>query len=130
MIRTYTIHSPLRVPQSKTKDFILNLNNYRNAHYHTLNTAKRRYKAAIDSQVQQLPQMQTIALLYVLYPGSRRRTDLANVISIHQKFFEDALVEAGKLPDDDYAHLLESGMAFGHVDKGDPRVTIEILHRS
>ena len=40
------------------------------------------------------------------------------------------LVEAGKLPDDNYQHLLSSSERFGAVDKDDPRVVITITDLS
>jgi len=119
------IESPLRVPAGKN-DFILNLNNYRNEHYQTLNKAKIAYKQLIHNQVAKLPKMNKIIVQYTLHPKTRHLTDIGNVIAIHKKFFEDALVEAGKLPDDNYQHLLSSSERFGAVDKDNPRVVINI----
>jgi len=119
------IESPLSVPVGR-KEFILNLNHYRNAHYQTLNKAKIAYKQLIHSQIAKLPKMNKIIVHYTIYPKSRHLTDIGNVVSIHKKFFEDALVEAGKLPDDNYQHLLSSNERFGYVDKDNPRVTISI----
>lgn len=122
----HKIKSPLWVQQSKKKKFYLNLNAYRNAHFHTLNKAKIEYKKLVKSQVILLPKMDKIQLSYWLYPKTKRRTDLANVISIHQKFFEDALTELGIIPDDDYTHIVRSAMAFGKIDRLNPRVKILI----
>ena len=49
--------SPLSVPQTKTKNFILNLNVYRNAHFHVLNKAKINYKAIMLEQIIKLNQI-------------------------------------------------------------------------
>lgn len=122
----HTLISPLRVPQTKSKHFILNLNNYRNTHYQTLNKVKINYKGLMAHQIQQLPEFNRIGLILTLYPASHRLTDVANVCSIHEKFFADALVELGKLPDDNYIYLPESGYRFGTVDKENPRVEITI----
>ena len=59
------IESPLRVPAGKN-DFILNLNNYRNEHYQTLNKAKIAYKQLIHNQVVKLPKMNKIIVIVVL----------------------------------------------------------------
>lgn len=120
------IHSPLWTQQSKTKKFYLNLNVYRNAHFHTLNKAKVEYKKLVKDQILLLPKMDKIRVSYWLYPKTKRRTDLGNIISIHQKFFEDALVEFGIIPDDSYEHVIQSAMAFGELDKENPRVDIFI----
>ena len=119
------IVSPLKVPVSK-KFFILNLNNYRNAHYIVLNKAKINYKSLISNQVKKLPKFEKIEIHYVLYPGTKRRTDIGNVISIHKKFFEDALTEFGIIKDDDYKHIVRSSEEFGAVDKNNGRVEIFI----
>ena len=120
------IISPLRVPQTAKKDFILNLNNYRNTHYRSLNTTKINYKKAIEPQVKELPNYTRIKVHYTIYPASHRRTDLGNVVSVHKKYFEDSLVEFGKIEDDDYNHIIFNSESFGEVDKENPRVEIRI----
>lgn len=120
------VNSPLRVTKNKKQDFILNLNNYRNAHFHTLNNVKKRYKEAVAEQIEALPNMQQIRNHYVIFPATKRKTDIGNVVAIHKKFFEDALVELGKLPDDDYNHILGSSEDFGGIDPDNPRVEIHI----
>ncbi|WP_211232719.1 hypothetical protein [Marinobacterium litorale] len=77
-------------------------------------------------QIQALPVYERIGLILTVYPGTRQLTDVANVCSIHEKFFADALVELGKLPDDNYLYLPESGARFGAVDPENPRVEITI----
>lgn len=118
--------APLRIQVSKKKHFALNLNVFRNSHYMTLNKAKVNFKATMTEQINQLPELNRITVHYVLYPKTKRRTDLGNVISVVKKFLEDALVELGKLPDDDYTHIIGSSESFGAVDKHNPRVEIII----
>lgn len=118
--------SPLRVPISKNKDFILNINNYRNTHYQSLNKSKKVYKEVVSSQIVALPQFSKIKVHYILYPKSNRRTDIGNVIAIHEKYFLDSLVELGKLKDDTYEYVIEGSYTFGKVDPENPRVDIII----
>jgi len=120
------ITAPLRVTQSKKKLFTLNLNVYRNAHFHVLNKAKVEYKKAIQDQVDKLPKMQGMQLTLTLYPKTRRLCDISNILSIHDKFFCDAVVESGKLPDDNYNHLKQITYRMGKIDKENPRVEIEV----
>ena len=123
---TYKINSPLRVPAGK-KDFILNLGNYRNTHYRALNDAKINYAAMIKAQVSQLPLFDTpIELLFTLYPADKRLCDLDNVLSIHAKFFQDALVSNKKIGDDNYRYIYKTSNTIGLIDKENPRVEIEI----
>lgn len=77
-------------------------------------------------QIGKLKPMTKIAVEYVLFPASRRRIDLGNPLSITEKFFLDALVELGKIPDDDYNHVVASFHRFGEVDSKNPRVEITI----
>jgi len=118
--------SPLSVRQSAKKMFVLNLNVYRNSHYRTLNTVKIRYKALMVDQIMKLPKMGKVIIYYKLFPKSHRLTDIGNVISVHKKFFEDALVELGILEDDNYKFVIGSAEEFGKVDKDNPRVEILI----
>lgn len=118
----YILNLPLSVPVSKNKNFILNINNYRNAHHHTLNKAKVEYKHLMTDQIEKLPTLDRILIRYYMYPGSARRIDTANVCSIHDKFLSDAIVEAGKLEDDNYLFIPGTSYEFGSIDKDNPRV--------
>ena len=120
------IISPLKVPVSSKKSFILNLNNYRNAHYQILNKAKVNYKAIISEQLLSLGRFGKIKIAYKLFPATRRRTDIGNVIAIHKKFFEDALTEFGVIKDDSYEYVISSSEDFGGVSPGNGRVEIFI----
>jgi hypothetical protein len=117
---------PLVVPVTKQKGFYLNLNQYRNAHYHTLNKAKTAFKEHMTNAILRLPRFNVVELIYTLYPGSNRELDVANICSIVDKFFCDSLVELGKLSDDCYKFLTEVRYRFGAVDKMNPRVEVQI----
>lgn len=119
------IISPLRVPVGK-KLFVLNLNIYRNAYYHTLNTAKVVYKELIRKELEGLSFNPPIEITYVYYPPDNRKSDLGNVLPIHAKFFEDALVECGYVEDDNYKVINQTIYRIGSVDKINPRVEILI----
>ena len=121
--------SPLKILRPKAKDFVLNLNIYRNMHYKSLNAMKVKYKNLMKEQIELLPVMSKISLTFTLYPSNRRLCDLGNVTSVHEKFFCDALVEFGRLPDDNYTYLDETHSLFGKVDKCNPRVEILIKEK-
>ena len=121
-----TIIAPLRVPRTKTKMFTLNMNVYRNTHYHVLNKTKIEYKKAIQEQLDLVSPMQKVKLTFTLYPKTKRLCDISNILSIHDKYFCDALVEAEKLTDDNYQYLTEIVYKFGNIDKDNPRVEIQI----
>lgn len=120
-------NSPLKVLATKLKGWILNLNQYRNTHFRTLNTVKINYKLWMEKQIKAGPKYNKIACIYTVYPKDRRSFDLGNVCCIHQKFFEDALVELGKLPDDNYNYIPLVIYQFGKVDPLKPRVEVEVI---
>lgn len=108
------------------KNYALNLNIYRNAHYQTLNKMKVEFSKVIEPELLKLPSFKSIDLTYTLYPKTKRLCDIANVCSIVDKFFCDALVNIGKLPDDNYEYLKNITYTFGSIDKDNPRVTVKI----
>lgn len=113
---TYELEVSPVVGLSKNKNWILNLNNYRNAHYQTLNKAKVNFKKTYLTEISKLPKFTELQLIeYTLYRDSYRHCDVANVCSIVDKFFCDALVEAGKLPDDNYDYLKSVNYQWGGV---------------
>lgn len=123
---TGLISSPLVVPVSSKRNFTLNMNQYRNTHFQVLNKAKKTYKDIITRHVLALPLFNKVKLEFVLYPATHRKTDLDNVCAIHNKFFQDALVELGRIPEDNYEYISEITYKFGYVDKDNPRVDITI----
>jgi len=122
------LSSPLKVWRGKTKPrkakqwFILNLNNYRNAHYLVLNRTN-----AMANQIQLLPVIDyPITIHYEIFAKTRRSLDIDNVVSVHKKYFQDALVEMGRIEDDDFNWIVGSSESYGGVDKENPRVEITI----
>lgn len=123
----YQVTCPIYLPQTKKKSFALNLNIYRNAHFLLLNKMKVLFKEKIQEQLAFLPTMNGVKLVYTLFMGTNREMDLSNVCVVVDKFFCDALVEAGKLEDDNFKFLSSIDYRFGGIDPGNPRceVTLE-----
>lgn len=122
----YRIYSPLCIFVGKKKVY-LNLNEYRVLHYRTLNTAKVNYKLALSNQIRKIPKLTPpIKITYTVFKGDKRNCDVGNICSIHQKFFEDALVELGKLPDDNHNNIPVVEYRWGGVDKLNPCVEIMV----
>ena len=124
--QSVTIFVPISVQISKKAKWHLNLNNYRNAHYQTLNRAKILFAQAVKPTVLNLPEFSQIALNYRLFPPSRREIDVNNVLTIVDKFFCDSLTETGRIPDDNYKFLSDSAFHFGRTDPENPRAEITI----
>jgi hypothetical protein len=111
------------------KVFTLNLNIYRNCHHMTLNQAKIAWKEIVKQSMPQnmIVDCSPFKFTYTVFPGSGRKFDLANVLSIVQKFTDDALIEFGFISDDSYKIIPKIDYRFGAVDKENPRVELEIF---
>lgn len=110
------------------RNISLNLNTYRNLHYQISNQAKKIYKERIKELIKGNKEVLTppLSFSYILYPKTKRLTDIGNVMSIVQKFTEDALVELGVIEDDNYTIIQEINYNFGYIDKDNPRVELTI----
>ena len=117
----------MKVLASKRKMLRLNLNEYRNTHYRILNNAKINYKEVMKKQIEKAKRLGKALFVYTVYPGSKRSFDIGNICCIHEKFFEDAFVELGKLEDDNANFLPLVVYMYGGIDKENPRVDIEAM---
>lgn len=130
----FKINSPLKVTvgfnkkKQKNVEFLLNLNNFRNTFYRVLNNAKVQYKIDIQGQLEGVEKLKRCVMVYTVFKGDNRRFDIGNIASIHQKFFEDAFVEYGYLPDDKYTNIPMVVYRFGGISKDNPRVEIEVFN--
>lgn len=122
--------SPLKILKSKAKEFILNLNQYRNTHYRVLNHCKINYKDYMKEQILLSKKYDRAIFVYKVYEGSKRHYDLGNVCSIHQKFFEDAFVELHKIEDDNSTYIPIVLYLKGRLDRDNPRVEIDVFEFS
>ena len=125
-----TLTLPLEVFYTKNKKFILNLNNYRNAHYRVLSSAKKTYSDNLVEEIEKWdvkPSYKNpVHLEYVYYAKSNRRVDVSNPCSIIDKFACDALVRVGILEDDSSKQVESVAYLFGGVDKEFPRCRLTI----
>ena len=119
---------PLRVQIGRNEDFILNLNNYRNAHYRVLSKAKTNYTADILWRLQGKAKLhfKRARLDYVYYHGSKHGVDVSNPCSIIDKFTCDALVKHGVFTDDTADIVCGVSYSFGGIDKANPRCELTI----
>jgi hypothetical protein len=122
--------SPMKILAGKRKMLRLNLNEYRNTHYRILNNAKINYKEFMKEQIQKAKRLGKAMFVYTVFPGSKRSFDIGNICCIHEKFFEDAFVELGKLEDDNANFLPIVVYLYGGIDKDNPRVDIEAMELS
>ena len=120
------IDLPLEVYYTKNKKFILNLNNYRNAHYRILSNAKKIYTDNLIDRISYPKYKEPVVLTYTYYAKSKRRLDVSNPCSIIDKFTCDALVKAGVLEDDSSKQIKKVIYKYGGIDKENPRCELVI----
>jgi len=120
------IDLPLEVYYTKNKKFILNLNNYRNAHYRILSNAKKIYADNLVNRISYPKYEKPVVLTYTYYAKSKRRLDVSNPCSIIDKFTCDALVKAGVLEDDSSKQIKQVIYKYGGIDKDNPRCELVI----
>jgi len=120
------IDLPLEVYYTKNKKFILNLNNYRNAHYRILSNAKKIYADNLVNRISYPKYEEPVVLTYTYYAKSKRRLDVSNPCSIIDKFTCDALVKAEVLEDDSSKQIKQVIYKYGGIDKENPRCELVI----
>jgi Holliday junction resolvase RusA-like endonuclease len=111
------------------KKYHLNLNNYRNLHYQVNNKLKIEYKEilkGIFKEYKFIGKFTKIDIDFTLFRKDKRKGDRSNVLSIHEKFFCDGLVELGMIEDDNDLHINSTHYRTGNIDKDNPRVEIKI----
>ena len=118
----HTVRIPMYVNVSKKTKTALNLNKYRNMHHVSSNNQKKQFKKEMAEQIKALPKMSKIHIHYIVNPKVKRDFDVGNVASIVDKFFSDALVELGVLPDDNYKHIPSTSQQFGEFTHGEAHV--------
>lgn len=123
---SWTIPLPWKIPISKNKDFPINLNHYRNAHFQELNNAKIKFGQLVSPLLGSVLCMESCTLFYVIFPPSKRECDVSNICSIADKFFSDTLVSCGKIVDDNFKVIPIVSFTIGHVDPVNPRIEVTI----
>ena len=131
-MRSFMVDSPVRVLMNikKNKFFELNINAYRNLHWSQLNKSKIIYKDIMiptlmksDSHLERFDQ---IEIIYQLIACNNRKFDSMNIISIVDKYFQDVLVSAGIIKDDNWKIVKEITILPVIVDKDLPETICRI----
>ena len=109
----------------KDKRIHLNLNTYRNLHHTENNNVKKLYKQIMMEQIKECPKFdKPVKVEFKLIKSSRRRTDKSNFFSVISKFLYDALVEEGKLVDDNDDFILTETLLPTEYEKSDYNIAI------
>lgn len=109
----------------KDKRIHLNLNTYRNLHHTENNNVKKLYKEIMLEQIKECPKFdKPVKVEFQLIKSSKRRTDKSNFFSVISKFLYDALVEEGKLIDDNDDFILTETLLPTEYEKSDYNIAI------
>ena len=110
-------------PTKTSKNPALSVNWYRNAYYRDSNNAKKEFKHLMRQQLKHFDAIDgKVTIKYVYWSKSTRSSDIDNFVGTVKKFFQDALVECGLLPDDNFNIIVGSSESYGGVDRDNPRV--------
>ena len=116
---------PLLITNRSNKRKWLTLNNYRNWHYQVSNDIKRRFKSELFDQLDFRIEGK-VKIEYFYFAPDKRTRDLMNVISVIDKFFQDAMVDRGCIESDDLSTVVEVNSCYMGIDKLDPRLDVMI----
>ena len=119
---TYTFISPIVVtmPRKTMKDKkrYLNLNNYRNWNFIISNNIKRAYTELMTlAYPQKFKQLKKVKIDYYLYKRNKRHSDLNNIVTVVDKFFQDYLVKVNVIEDDTTEFVTETHNYYKGLDE-------------
>lgn len=126
---SYKTSLPLYITTGKVKKkhHYLNINKVFNMHFQLRNTIKKLFTEIVGAFILSCPIFHNpIQITYVIYKPTKRRYDVMNVVAIIDKFFQDTLVEHGKITDDSYLIVPRVVGVHGGIDKNNPRVDVII----
>lgn len=118
MNKSWTVEIPIKVPS---------LNEYINAcrtNYHKANKMKHDVQNQVAAYIGHLPRMRKPVWIDFLWTEKNNRRDYDNISSCGRKFILDALVNTGKLLDDNRKFVIGFSDSF-EVGK-DYKVTLKI----
>lgn len=114
----------------KVKTINLNLNEFRNNNHFKNNSDKIKYHQAMEARIKDafkgIEVKPPIAIKYELMVGTHRLLDIANILTIVDKFFCDSLVKCGVIEDDNYKFVDDLRFKFKGYEKNQERILIEI----
>ena len=111
----------------KKRRYTIALNQYRNWMYIVSNNVKKEYKKLVEKQTEGWEKLNTpIKITFTYYNPTKRKSDLENFCTIHNKFLQDALVELWLLEDDNYEYVTNIEYVYWGYKAKDGRVEVEI----
>lgn len=112
----------------KIRKYTINLNYMRGWNNLLYNDLKIIYTNLAVREIESKPifRANEVELTYYLFRKDKKLCDVNNILAAHDKFFQDAFVWCGCIPDDNFKHVKNTSFRFGGVDKENPRVNIVV----
>ncbi len=119
---------PLSIKKTLNKQFKMNLNQYRNTHYRSLNTIKSNFAKMFGEMYGENNDdpISKCWLHYGIYFNDNRTTDLMNIGSVIDKFASDCLVKYGYISDDNRTVIKEVVFSDMGVDPNNGRAILRV----
>jgi Holliday junction resolvase RusA-like endonuclease len=109
-------------PTKNNKNCALTFNWAQAANSWTYNAAKKKFKLAMQEQLNQFDPIEGQIKIHYVYYAKRNGTDVDNFVAVVKKFFQDCLSESGLIPDDNSKFIIGSSEGYAGIDKHSPRV--------
>jgi len=120
-----TLSLPLFVTNRSGKRKWITMNNYRNWHYQENNNIKRWFKGDVANDLNFVIKG-AVRIEYFYFAPDKRTRDLMNVVSVIDKYFQDAMVELGCIEADDLSIVKEVSCMYMGIDREQPRLDVMI----
>jgi hypothetical protein len=124
-MKEITISLPVAI-YKKGNRYSLNLNQYRNWHYQASNQIKSIFSGIVEDRLDFVFEG-PVMIKYQYYAPNRRKVDLMNVVSVVDKFFQDAMVNKGCIQADDTSIVKRVDARYSGIDREDPRIDVTII---
>lgn len=119
---------PLKIRVSKKKMYYINMNTYRNANHHVTAAAKKAYTHMLFSmETKEIPFPPPYIFVYRMFYNRNAQFDVANFMSILDKFVSDALTMKEVIPDDSARYVKSTLYEFAGIKACPPYANMHIF---
>ena len=125
----FTLPLSVILPRKTKKDrkVSINLNWFRHAHHRDYDKAKVIYAELVKEQLTSVDgPIGKIHIQYDYYAAMNNSPDLDNFVGAAKKFFQDAMVKHGFIPEDNVNVIVSSSDAYKGIDRKNPRIEARI----
>lgn len=125
----FILPTSVMLPRKTKKDVkvSISLNWFRHAHHRSYTEAKRLYADLMKEQLTSVDGPKgKLHIHYDFYAARNDGPDLDNFVGAAKKFFQDAMVKHGFIPEDNVSVIVSSSEKYCGIDKKNPRIVAKI----